>query len=400
MTSLILTNVNALLPGQGLVQTSLQIEGGCITGIGADETRSGPVVDGEGLLALPGIVDIHGDAFERQIMPRANVAFRLDVALHDTDRQMVANGITTAFHGVTYSWAPGLRGRDNCVQMLESIAALQPHLGCDTHVHLRFETFNLDAVDEVIEWMNARHLRIFAFNDHTPAIIRNIRTFSPKLKRDIDRTGLSESDYKKLAQSVYERANEVPGAIEKLAAAACANDVTQLSHDDYTPEMRQHFHSLGCETSEFPMNVETAQAARDLGNPIVLGAPNVMRGGSHTGAVNAADMIASDLCSILASDYYYPAQLIAAFRLVDDGVLDIERAWNLIALNPARALGMTDRGDLRVGQRADIVLVDAKQTDFPRIIATLVEGRFVHQATALSNIASVASPASADKLPL
>jgi len=379
-----LTNVNALLPGEGIVETSLRIEDGRITSLGNDVPHSDVEIDCGGLLALPGIVDIHGDAFERQIMPRANVSFRLDVALHDTDRQMVANGITTAYHGVTYSWEPGLRGRDNCVKMLEEVENLQPHFGCDTRVHLRFETFNIDAVDDLSAWMNAGLIGMFAFNDHTPKIVQLIEEGSPKIKRDLDRSGLSLSEYSALAASVFARAAEVPKAIETLASVARENRLPALSHDDTSPEMRRYYHALGCEMAEFPMNEETARTAMDLGNGIVLGAPNVMRGGSHTGAVNAAEMIAKNLCNILASDYYYPAPLNAAFRLAEDGVVDFERAWNLVSLNSARAAGLDDRGDLSIGKRADLVFVDAKQTDFPRIIATMTNGRFVHQTVALS----------------
>ena len=380
-----LINVNALLPDEGIVETSLRIEDGRITSLGNDVPHSDVEIDCGGLLALPGIVDIHGDAFERQIMPRANVSFRLDVALHDTDRQMVANGITTAYHGVTYSWEPGLRGRDNCVAMLEEVEALQPFFGCDTRIHLRYETFNVDAVDDITAWMGAGLIGIFAFNDHTPKIVQLIEEGSPKIKRDLDRSGLSLSEYSSLASSVHARAAEVPAAIETLAAVARENRLPILSHDDTSPEMRRYYHALGCETAEFPMNEETAVAAMELGNNIVLGAPNVMRGGSHNGAVNAADMIEKKLCNILASDYYYPAPLNAAFKLVDDGVVDFEHAWNLISLNPARAAGLGDRGEIGVGMRADILLVDAKQTDFPRIIATMTEGKFVYQAATLSD---------------
>ncbi|MEQ9487813.1 MAG: alpha-D-ribose 1-methylphosphonate 5-triphosphate diphosphatase [Alphaproteobacteria bacterium] len=398
MSTVTLTNVNALLPGEGLTETSLRIEDGCIAGIGVDAPQTGKVVDGNGLMAMPGIVDIHGDAFERQIMPRANVSFRLDVALNDTDQQMISNGITTAYHGVTFSWEPGLRGRENCERMLGGVAALQPYFGCDTRIHLRFETFNLDAVDDVIDWMNDGLFGIFAFNDHTPEIVDNLSNASHKVKRYTDRTGLSEDQFKALAQSVYERRGDVTAAIGKLASAARLNNVPQFSHDDRTPEMRRFYHELGCEVSEFPMNEETAEAARILGNPIVLGAPNVMRGGSHNGAVNAADMIAQDLCNILASDYYYPAQLIAAFRLVDDGVLDIERAWNLVSLNPARAAGLTDRGEIRIGQRADLVLVDTAETEFPRIVATMTEGRMVHQTMDMSSTGRSGAPQVSQRL--
>jgi alpha-D-ribose 1-methylphosphonate 5-triphosphate diphosphatase len=109
-------------------------------------------IDADGLLVLPGIVDIHGDAFERQMMPRPGVGFPIDIALIDSDRQVLANGITTVFHGVTYSWEPGLRGPENARAIVAALDQLRPLLGADTRFHLRHETFNLDAE---AEWRNA-----------------------------------------------------------------------------------------------------------------------------------------------------------------------------------------------------------------------------------------------------
>jgi len=123
------------------------------------------------LLLLPGIVDLHGDAFERQIMPRPGVSFGIDVALTDTDRQLVANGITTAFHAVTYSWEPGLRGRDTLCALMDALERLGSRLACDTRLHLRYETFNLEAEAEVAAWIRARRIALLAFNDHTPAMV-------------------------------------------------------------------------------------------------------------------------------------------------------------------------------------------------------------------------------------
>jgi alpha-D-ribose 1-methylphosphonate 5-triphosphate diphosphatase len=110
----------------------------------------------------------------------------------------------------------------------------------------------------------------------------------------------------------------------------------------------------------------------------VFGAPNVVRGGSHTGWTKASDMIAKGLCSILASDYYYPAQILAAFRLAADGVLPLADAWNLISAAPARAAGLSDRGILAEGQRADIILVDDDVLMRPRIVAVIAAGRLAH----------------------
>ena len=131
-----------------------------------------------------------------------------------------------------------------------------------------------------------------------------------------------------------------------------------LSHDDESPAMRRAFRAQGVTIAEFPVNEETAREAAAGGDAIVFGAPNVVRGGSHTGWTRASDMIEKGLCSVLASDYYYPAPLLAAFRLAADKVLPLGKAWDLISAAPAKAAGLSDRGTLTEGQRADILLVD------------------------------------------
>jgi alpha-D-ribose 1-methylphosphonate 5-triphosphate diphosphatase len=142
--------------------------------------------------------------------------------------------------------------------------------------------------------------------------------------------------------------------------------------------MRKAFRAKGVGIAEFPVNEETAREAADGGDFIVLGAPNVVRGGSHTGWTKASDMIAKGLCSILASDYYYPAQLLAAFRLAADGVLPLARAWDLISAAPAKAAALNDRGILAERRRADIILVDDAIPLRPRVVAVIAAGRLVH----------------------
>jgi alpha-D-ribose 1-methylphosphonate 5-triphosphate diphosphatase len=183
-------------------------------------------------------------------------------------------------------------------------------------------------------------------------------------------------------QRVVSRAHDVPASIARLAAIARQANVRMLSHDDETPAMRSAFRAQGVGIAEFPVNEETAREAADGGDFIVFGAPNVVRGGSHTGWTKAADMIAKGLCSILASDYYYPAPLLAAFRLAADGLLPLPEAWRLISEAPARAAGLADRGLLAPGRRADIILVDDAVPLRPRIVAVIAAGRLVHLAEA------------------
>jgi alpha-D-ribose 1-methylphosphonate 5-triphosphate diphosphatase len=333
-------------------------------------------LDAAGLLVLPGIVDIHGDAFERQMMPRAGVHFPIETALLETDRQAVANGITTVFHGVTWSWEPGLRGPDNARALLNALEALRSTFAADTRLHLRHEIYNLDAEDEIASWLAAGRIDALAFNDHMPLVKAALKR-SKSLERMIERSGLSREAFIAVAEQVSRRSEAVPPSIARLAAAAGMRGVPLISHDDCSPEQRARYRALGCRVAEFPTTRATAEAAAEAGDHIVLGAPNVVRGGSHVGWVDATDMIARGLCSVLTSDYYYPALMLAPFRLATLRVLPLEQTWMLVSDGPARAVGLDDRGRIAGGQRADLVLVDASSAERPRVVASIVAGRIV-----------------------
>lgn len=375
MTTIV--NGRVLLPDGDFAEASVTLEGDRIAAVGSG--AGGAEIDARGLWVLPGMIDIHGDAFERQMMPRPGVHVDHAVAFMDTDRQLVSNGITTAFHGITYSWEPGLRGAEQCRSVLDAIEDLRPAFGCDARTHLRWETYNLDAVAEVESWVDGGRIDLLAFNDHAPTILE--RVLSPekkKLGEYTGRTGLTEQDFVDLAKRVASRAADVPGAIERLAGAAVQAGVAQLSHDDKTAETRRWYNGLGCTVAEFPMTDEAADEAARLGNPIVLGAPNVMRGGSHNGSLDAAENVQAGRCDVLASDYYYPSMLSAAFRLARDGRCSFGDAWAKVSRNPALAAGFADRGNLAEGARADLILVDPESPAGPQVRMTIAGGRVVY----------------------
>jgi alpha-D-ribose 1-methylphosphonate 5-triphosphate diphosphatase len=284
------------------------------------------------------------------------------------------------FHGVPWSWEPGLRGADNARAVLAAIEALRPQLGADTQCHLRLETFNLDAEAEVTEWLGQGRIGMLGFNDHMPGDNTPPRT--RKLAQMAERAGLSHEDFLALVARLKARADEVPGSIARLATVAGVNATPLLSHDDVSPERRRWFRNLDCRLAEFPTTIETAQEATAGGDDVVLGAPNVVRGGSHIGWFSAADMIARGFRTILASDYYYPAPLLAAFRLAADGIVPLKTAWSYVSKRPAKAAGLDDRGAIVPGRRADVVIVDASDARRPKAIATFSSGRIVHLSEA------------------
>ncbi len=342
----------------------------------SEASGPGKWLDASGCLVLPGILDFHGDAFERQIMPRPGVRFPLDVALLDTDRQLAANGITTALHGVTYSWEGGLRGRETAEGLFDALHRLQPRLRTEHRVHLRFECHNVAGEDEVLGWMESGRVSLLAFNEHLPGMRRKPH----KLQEYADRAGTDVPGFLARLEAAAERAAEVPGVLERLAQRARERGIPMASHDDDAIEVRDRFHRMRCHISEFPLTWEVARHARAMASPVVCGAPNVLRGGSHVGAPGAAALAGEALCTILASDYYYPAPLHAAFKLAYEQVMPLAHAWALVSRNPADALGLDDRGRLAPGKRADLVVVDASEPGMPRLVASICAGRIAYLA--------------------
>lgn len=361
---------------QDILDTFLQITDCAIASVGTGSAHAPLDLDASGLLVMPGIVDIHGDAFERQMMPRPGVDFPIDVALLDSDRQAIANGLTTVFHATTWSWEPGLRSGDNAEYLVGAIEAMRPRLFADTRFHLRHETYNLAAEPIIVDWLEKGRIDLLAFNDHMHATVANLDK-PHKRTRMVERTGLTDTAFDHLVSEVMARAGDVPGSVARLAATARARGIRMLSHDDESPAQRQAYRAMGVTLAEFPVNEITARDAAEAGDQIVFGAPNVVRGGSHTGWTKAADMIAKGMCSVLASDYYYPAPMLAAFRLVADNILTLPEAWALISASPAAAAGLADRGRLAEGQRADILLIDDREPLRPRLVAVIAGGRLV-----------------------
>lgn len=364
-----ITGAEVLKPG-GFVTAPLHVANGRIAE--TPENR-GPVLDADGAWVLPGIVDLHGDGFEAIVQPRPGVHFPYHLAFAEADAQMIANGITTAYHALTVSWESGLRDIAVSRALVSALRQATPNLSCDTRLNIRWETFALDHVDEVISWLTERPGDILSINDHTTAN-HHLGEDSAKLKRMAARMGLSPIGAKQEIARVWARRDEVPGATDEICCRAFALGRPVLSHDDATPNDRRAGRARHAIVAEFPTTAAAAREARDAGEHVVLGAPNALRGESHNGALCATQAIGNGLCTVLASDYYYPAPLHAVFRLHDAGVLPLEQGWPLVSANPAAAVSLHDRGTLDPGQRADLLVVDRKTR---KIRAVFVKGRKV-----------------------
>ena len=370
----LIENGLVLLDDDSMQETTLSIEDGRLFGFACGKSRR---FHAENLLVLPGIIDIHGDAFERDLRPRPSAIFPKDIAVADTDRRIVANGITTAYYALTCTWEPGLRSMESAREFIKAFDAIRPKLGGDVKLHIRFEIHHHEALDDIAQWMEAGQVDLLAFNDHLSH--QESKMADPvALAEYLDRTGLSAKDFRDMFSRVKEREPEALKGVEKLAAVARERGVRMASHDEETPDIRAWYHDLGCSICEFPCNRETALAARDMGDHVVMGAPNALKGVSLYERLSARVGVRDRLCTILASDYYYPAQLHAAFLMKALDFCSLADAWKLVSTNPAEALGLDDRGKISVGRRADLVLVDDSDPFKPRVAATMVAGRWAY----------------------
>jgi alpha-D-ribose 1-methylphosphonate 5-triphosphate diphosphatase len=366
MLNLDLTGGQILGEG-GLDQRVLSIAGGLV--VDAPQARS---IDLSGYMVLPGIVDVHGDGFERHLAPRRGAMKTLSEGLVAAEAELAANGITTAVLAQFVSWEGGLRGPEFAEQVFEAMRSTAPGLVTDLRGQLRFETHMLDLYDEIPQRIADWGLSYIVFNDHLPHDRLSQDRVPKRMVAQALKAGRNPDAHLKLMQELHANRDAVPAALDDLCRTLAAQGIQMGSHDDTTAQGRAAWRKRGVQVAEFPETLEAAEAAAAAGDLVVLGSPNVVRGGSHNGNVSAVDLIMMGVGAALASDYHYPSPRRAAFMLADSGVMPLHDAWRLVSAGPAGVLGLTDRGDLSLGKRADLVVLDAKTR---RVAMTMAGGR-------------------------
>lgn len=341
-------------------------------GLLVEDTATLREIDLTGYMVLPGIVDAHGDGFERHLAPRRGAMKDIDQGLITAEAEIAANGITTAVLAQFYSWEGGMRGPEFAQRVFEGLAKISPQVTTDLLTQLRFETPMVDDYDAVGDMIARHSIGYVVFNDHLPHDVLASGKRPQRLTGQALRIGRNPEKHLAYMQELHERQGEVPAALDALTQDLAAKGVRMGSHDDRTQTERTTWRARGVQIAEFPETTAAVEAAHAAGDPVIMGAPNVVRGGSHNGNVSAAEMAMMGYVDALASDYHYPSLRRAAFFLEAGGVCDLATAWGLISSGPARVLGLADRGSLTLGQRADMVIVDAKTR---AVCATLCAGR-------------------------
>ncbi|MEJ6389584.1 alpha-D-ribose 1-methylphosphonate 5-triphosphate diphosphatase [Gymnodinialimonas ulvae] len=339
-----------VLGPDGVGDGTIAMENGVLTDAASRD------IDAAGYLILPGIIDLHGDGFEHHMAPRRGAQTDPQLGLRAVEAELAANGITTAVLAQFFSWEGGMRGPDFAEALIAAVGSYASAL--DLRIQLRFEFSLLEAFDRVKALIEHENIGYVVLNDHLNHTALSVGKRPPRLVGQALKSGRSPDDHMALLTRLHEQTPAALDALPELTNWMTARGVKIGSHDDTTPDTRARFRALGAKIAEFPETRAAAEAAHAAGDPVIMGAPNVVRGGSHDGKIGARDLIADGLVDALVSDYHYPAPHRAALALWDDG-LPLHQAWALISGGPARVMGWSDRGTLAQGSRADLIVMDA-----------------------------------------
>jgi alpha-D-ribose 1-methylphosphonate 5-triphosphate diphosphatase len=350
----VLTNARIVLPDR-VITGSLRFDNGIISGI--DDQAAGEDSDGDFL--IPGIIDLHTDNLERQVLPRSNARWPSRSAFLSHDAQCAAAGITTVFDALCLGdigfEKHRLKTYDDGVRDLHALVQAGV-LKAQHFLHLRCELPAPEMPDMLAAAINNPYLRLVSLMDHSPGggQYADMDTY----RRMRVKEGFSEAEITEMITFLQDtqETHHAPNrrfVLEMLKQTG----IPIASHDDLNATEIARNHAEGITIAEFPVTMEAAVAARALGGKTIAGAPNIVRGGSHSGNVAVLDLIRAGVLDALASDYVPASMLEAAFICARENVLNLPAAIALITSGPADMVGLHDRGRIALGLAADLVQV-------------------------------------------
>lgn len=388
MNSFIISNATVVTPTEVLENTSVQVEHGIITQIAPviDNNYDGMVIDAEGAILMPGIIDIHTDAMDAEIVPRSGADIPVAIAFRELERKMSGCGFTTVYHSMHIGYSSAeihARSKYSRNEIFETVFnEAQGSTLLNNKIHMRFELSGVDAYETCFKLMDKGYISLLSVMDHTPGQGQITREQAVQF---MVKMGKSEAEAWKM---IDEKANQPMIEGEKLEALikhAQKLHIPVASHDDDTVEKVDHMHGLGIQICEFPINMETARHAAKLGMHVIGGASNVLRGGSLSGNLNMKEAIVQGAVDTLCSDYYPPAIIHSVFKLYSEGGMTLPAAVSTATLNPAKAVGIHHHtGSIETGKDADLLIVRLFD-NLPMVTHTIVKGHVVAQASNKSN---------------
>jgi alpha-D-ribose 1-methylphosphonate 5-triphosphate diphosphatase len=381
--SIVIENARVVLADAVIDGGWVAVEAGRITEVGtgrAPREALGRGIDFQGDLLTPGLIELHTDHLEQHLKPRPNVRWPALAAVIAYDAQIVASGITTVFDslrmGSDIDYASPEAELWEAVGALETAGA-QGLLRAEHRTHLRCEICAENAVEQTEKFVSRHPVDLISLMDHTPGA-RQFRQIEAWKTYYGGKTGLTSEDLDRVMEKrlVQFEANHARHRAALLALAR-SQGVAIASHDDATPEHVAQSIADGVAIAEFPTTAEAAGASHAAGIAVLMGAPNVVRGGSHSGNVAAEALARAGMLDILSSDYVPAALLMGAFELARriEGY-GLPAALRTVTLHPARATGLDDRGQIAAGMRADLLRIRLAQ-DLPVVREVYRGGRRV-----------------------
>ncbi len=353
------------------IPANVEVKNGLISKISPYSDVVGAICLDDYLIA-PGIIDLHSDALEKEIEPRPNAHFPINFAIRNLDRKISMAGITTMFHAIGFEENPSKhRNARLAREQIESLYTLQNHneLLVDNLIHARFEISSTESLDDLYICINNGFVDILSIMDHTPGQgqFKTAESLANYYKKH---SGWNDEQVQALLDKKMR--DKDWDLLQKLLVDAKAKNITLLSHDDDCTQKLDMLLDLGIHISEFPLSLEVAKYALQKGSITGMGAPNVVRGGSQSGNVAAIDLIKEGACSYLCSDYHPNSMLLALFEIEKQANIPLAKAFNMITKTPALSIGLNDRGELKEGNKADIIVI--KEAEIPEVVWCIKNG--------------------------
>lgn len=373
----IFTNARIVLLDE-VIHGTLVVRDGRIADFASGSGAAGEDVGGDTI--IPGCVELHTDHLEMHLQPRPKVRWNLEAALHAHDGQIATSGITTVFDALRV----GMEGDSEldsadmaATAATIALASAEDRLRADHFIHLRCEVSVADVVEQFDAISGNARVRLASLMDHAPGQRQFVSLEAYRIYYQ-GKKKLSDEEFRVYSETRIAASAANSDRNRKLIAERCnGSGIAMASHDDATAAHVEESVAFGIALAEFPTTMEAAKLSRKAGLHVLMGAPNVVRGGSHSGNVSAQDLLQEDALDILSSDYVPFSLVQAAFLLADRDIVDLPHAVRLVSANPADAAGLKDRGRIEIGRRADLVRVATTAGRPPRVAAVWREGKRV-----------------------
>ena len=362
-----------------VIEGGVRIADGEIGAVGENVTPKGwdTAIDADGQYLLPGLVDLHGDGIEGHLQPRSDTRIDTAMALGTADRENIAAGVTTKYHAIAFENDPEEGRTTELAGELTDAIENASSLLADHRIHVRCEVTQEESVEAAIRDIGRDDVNMVSVMSHIPGKgqFGDVEAFK-EYYRTSDRHSVEEAE-QFIEQRTAISMETIRERIDRVIREAHTEGIVTASHDDEEPAEVERLHEAGVDISEYPITLATAERAHDLGMTTVMGAPNLVRGGSQWGNLESETAARAGILDVLCADYH-PQSLLAA-PFVDTGEPLPERVAR-VTKNPAETVGLTNRGRIETGARADLIIVDPATT--PTVSRAFVAGRPVYRAEA------------------